>query len=562
MLKAIGLALSVVASLAQGTAPPSPVQGTTAGVAAPPSTAREGTAVLSGTVSRLDTERPIPGALLQLQRLPANRENPVLVVRTDQSGAYRFEKLPAGSYSVLVTAERFFPQDATTTRPNGQGKRVDLTEGQQLDKYDLTLVPSSAIEGRTLDEFGDPAPGVTMMLTQLIQAAGRSRLMPIGGRTTAVTDDRGMFRVSGLAPGDYYLIALSGPFGTVGTSALSTPTDTRAGFAPTYFPGTANAVDARPVHLEIGRDATGVSFGLVPSKLFTVSGRLTDAAGTATAGQLQMLQTQGGDVRTIIPANAIVGTNGSFVYRNVPQGTYVLQARSPKGFGMLLLTVSDRDVTDLAIAIQPPRTARGRITFDGGTPPARSDVQIAVRPVDFVSGPVGGNALPRVKINDDWTFELPGLQSVGVVFGAAPPNWQIRRATVSGEDVTDKAFDFRSREVTDLEIVLSDQWGSVQATVTDVKGAPAPDCTVLVFSQDATKWTFPSRHISIGRTNQQGIFRAGLLPGGAYLAVAVPQGVAMTPEVDAATLESLRAAATRISLTEGSETPVALTIVR
>ena len=445
-----------------------------------------------------------------------------------------------------MTADRFFPPDTTTGRPNGQGKRIDLTEGQQLDRFNLTLVPSSAIEGRTLDEFGDPAPGVTMMLTQLMQAAGRSRLMPVNSRLTiptAVTDDRGVFRLAGLAPGDYYLLALSGPFGMQGTAMLSTAADTRAGFAPTYFPGTANAVDAKPVHLAIGKDATGLTIGLVPSRLFTVSGRVTDSTGGSPAGSLQMLQTQGGDVRAIIPANTAVGANGSFVYRNVPQGSYVLQARSPKGFGMLLLTVGDRDVTDAAITLLPPRTARGRITFDGGTPPAKDAVQIAVRPVDFVSGPVGGNALPRVKINDDWTFELPGLQSVGVVFGMAAPNWQLRRAMVAGEDITDKAYDFRARDITDLEIVLSDQWATVQATVVDLKGAPAADCTVVVFSQDAAKWTFPSRYIQVGRTNQQGVFRSGLLPGGAYLAVAVPQGVAMASEVDAAMLESLRGAA-------------------
>jgi hypothetical protein len=257
-----------------------------------------------------------------------------------------------------------------------------------------------------------------------------------------------------------------------------------------------------------------------------------------------------------------IGASGAFTYRNVPQGSYVLQARSNRGFGMALLTVGDRDVTDVAITIQPPRTARGLVTFEGGTPPAKEAVQIFVRPVDFVSGPVGGNAPPRVKMNDDWTFELPGLQSVGVIFGQAPPNWQIRRVRVAGEDITDKAYDFRAHDVTDLEVVMSDQWASVQATVLDLKGAPAPDCTVLVFSQDATRWAFPSRYVLIGRTNQQGIFRAGMLPGGSYLAVAVAPGAASSVEVDAAVLESLRAAAAKITLTEGSETPVSLTIVR
>ena len=94
MLKTIGLVLSVVASFTQGAAPPPVRQGKPTAVSAPPATARQGTAALSGIVSRVDNEKPVPAALVQLQRMPASRDNPALLVRTDDAGAYRFEKLP------------------------------------------------------------------------------------------------------------------------------------------------------------------------------------------------------------------------------------------------------------------------------------------------------------------------------------------------------------------------------------------------------------------------------------------------------------------------------------
>jgi len=526
----------------------------------PPPGAPQGSAVLTGVVARVDNDKPVPGALLQLQRQPATRDSLPIATRTDASGAYRFEKIPAGSYVLLVSAPHHFPTDAAPGRPAGQGKRLDLADGQQLDAFNLQLVPSSAMEGRVLDEFGEPAPGVTMVASQLMQVMGKSRLMPLP--RTAVSDDRGSFRISNLSPGDYYLLALSGPFGMQGGAMLSTPADTRAGFAPTYFPGSGNAVDARPLRLAIGRDNVGLTFAMVPSRLFTVSGRVTDAGGASPAGSVQMLQTQGGDVRAIVPANLIVRANGTFAYRNVPQGSYVLQARAGRNFGTALVTVHDRDVADIAIALQPPRTARGHVTFEGGTPPPKEAVRIQVAPVDVVSGPVGGNALPPVRVNDDWTFELPGLQSVGVVMANAVPGWQLRRVTLGGEDITDKPHDFRLRDVTGLEVVLSDRWASVVASVTDVAGNIASDCTVIVFSQDAAKWTWPSRHVVMGRTNQQGVFRIPALPAGGFLAVAVPQGITTSAEVDAVVLESLRGAAARLTLTEGQESSVSLTLVR
>jgi hypothetical protein len=526
----------------------------------PPAGTPQGSAGLSGMVARVDNDKPVPGALVQLQRQPVSRDSLPLMTRTDEAGAYRFEKVPAGNYVLLVSAAHHFATDAVPGRPAGQGKRLEFTEGQQIEKFDLQLVPASAVEGQVLDEFGDPAPGVTMMVSQLIQMMGKSRLVPLA--RTAVSDDRGTFRIANLSPGDYYLLALSGPFGTQGGAMLSMPVDTRAGFAPTYFPGTGNAVDAKPLRVAIGRDSVGLSFAMVPSRLFTVSGRVSDATGASPAGAVQLLQTQGGDVRALVPANMTVRANGTFVYRNVPQGSYVLQARSARGFGTSVVSVHDRDVTDVAIVLQPPRTASGIVRFEGAAPPPKDAVRIEVWPVDVVSSPAGGNAMPRVRMNNDYTFELPGLQSLGVLAAHAPPAWQLRRVTLGGEDITGKPYDFRQRDVSDLEVVLSDRWASVVATVTDVAGNIAADCTVIVFSQDATKWTWPTRYVTLGRTNQQGVFKAPALPGGAYLAVAIPTGITASAEVDPVVLESLRAAAARLTLTEGAESPVALKLIR
>ena len=542
------------------------------GVPASPAPATDGSGTIAGVVTRLDDDKPIEGALVQLQRInpassavPASPDRvPPQSVRTNALGAYRFDKLPAGAYTLLVTANKFFPPDAIPTRPSGFGKRLDLTDGQHLEQVNLVLAPAGAIEGHALDEFGDPAPGVTMMVTQLMSAAGKSRLMPVGGRNVTVTDDRGAFRVFGLAPGDYYLVALSGPFGRSSVSAFSTPADTRAGFAPTYFPGTASAVDARPVHIGVGHDTAGVTFPLVPSPLFTVSGTVSGLAGaTAGATQIMLLELHGGDVRAIIPANTATAPDGTFTYRNVPQGSYVVQAFSPQGFGATTLSVTDHDVADISVKMLPPSTMRGHMSFDGTSPvPPKDAIFLAVGPTDFVTGPVGGNRPPSVKVNDDYSFELPGLQNVGVLVGNAPPGWQLLRATVDGEDITDKPYDFRSHDVSNVDVVFTDRWGSVKATVLDVNEQPAPDCAVIVFSPDPTKWRFPTRYVRGGRANQQGIFIAGLLPSGTYLAVAVPQNAAPGPEYDSALLESLRGAATRVTLSTTGQTALTLHLVR
>jgi hypothetical protein len=57
--------------------------------------------------------------------------------------------------------------------------------------------------------------------------------------------------------------------------------------------------------------------------------------------------------------------------------------------------------------------------------------------------------------------------------------------------------------------------------VTDSRGAPTKDCTVVIFARDERKWEGTSRYISAARPDQDGKFRVGGLPPGDYQAVAL-----------------------------------------
>ena len=63
---------------------------------------------------------------------------------------------------------------------------------------------------------------------------------------------------------------------------------------------------------------------------------------------------------------------------------------------------------------------------------------------------------------------------------------------------------------------------------------PAADYTVVVFPEDATKWSPPSRYVKSARPDQQGLIKiVGLPPDDRYLAVAVDyleEGGAADPE--------------------------------
>jgi hypothetical protein len=217
-------------------------------------------------------------------------------------------------------------------------------------------------------------------------------------------------------------------------------------------------------------------------------------------------------------------------------------------------------VTDLRVKIPPPASARGRIVFDGNAPlPAR--VTVSPRAVNFASAPVGGGP-PNSVTNPDWTFEvgnMSGLRVIDVLVGG-PTRWILTKVTRNGLDITDEPVDFRGGDVNGIEITMSSRTATLTGTVTDPNG-PVQDGTVVLFAADPAKWTFPSRYFGLSRLTPQGAFTIGGLRAGDYFAAALPfvQGADwQEPEY----LQQLMGVATRVSLSEGGTSTVALKVIR
>ncbi|MNC88369.1 hypothetical protein D3C83_41770 [compost metagenome] len=83
----------------------------------------------------------------------------------------------------------------------------------------------------------------------------------------------------------------------------------------------------------------------------------------------------------------------------------------------------------------------------------------------------------------------------------------------------------------------------------------------MIFPDDATKWTYPSRYVRSVRTDEQGTFRITGLPPERYLAVAVD--FAEDGEwTDAEFLERIRPEATSFSLADAERRTLELRLVR
>ena len=124
-------------------------------------------------------------------------------VLTDASGQFSFERLPAGQFTLNVFQSQFLQTAYGQKRPGGQGTAIRLGDGEQLN-LTIQMMRGGVITGTVFGEDGEPQRGIQVRGLRYVMTNGVRRLQQTG---FASTDDRGVYRLFGLQPGDYLVSA-------------------------------------------------------------------------------------------------------------------------------------------------------------------------------------------------------------------------------------------------------------------------------------------------------------------------------------------------------------------
>lgn len=544
---------------------------------------RLGTAVVRGVVVDGATGAPLRRAAVSLVIEDLDREGSRVVGTTsDTNGLFEFTGVPDGRVQITASIAGYFDYDNVWSGEPVEPAWQPVAPGQRIQGVRIALYRGGVVAGHVRDEFGEPAVGVEVEVLRREPGDQGGSVRSTSMAFTPMTDDTGAFRVWGLAPGDYVVGARPNRFVA---EAAGPGEERREGYATTYYPGTASLSNARAVRVAPGRETSGISFGLVSVPLARLRGSVLlppDVPGRSVNVGVSLIAPQRLD--GYVTRGARARDDGSFELARLAPGTYLVSARffgqgGIEYYGSTDVEVAGGDLDGITVPLRAGAIVRGRVVNEAGEP-VGVPVMVSVTAADGGPAPTPGPA----RTYSDGSFRLEGVfgvQHVRVVEarmipGAEAPGinvrrlqdvtaatrarttWWLKSITLNGRDVTDEPVDAGAGLT--LEITMTNRASSVRGTAAwNRTGARRP--AVVVFADDDSRWTRPSRHVGTAEVEDDGRFDVRGLPAGPrYLAVAV-EGAARAVLARPEMLQALRPFATPLRIDEGGTHELALTAV-
>jgi protocatechuate 3,4-dioxygenase beta subunit len=523
------------------------VQSAPSATAAP---AQSATGSISGTVKNGADDTPLPRA--RVTAVSADRPEPRVAI-AGADGKYAIGDLPPGSYTISATRTGYAPY-AYGQGQNAAGEPVRVAQGQQVAGIDLPMTAGGVISGRILDEDGAPFAGATVDALVMRSLNG---IQTLTSAASAATDDRGEFRLFGLAPGSYFVSAADPAFASV-----RTPKGVQR-YSPTYYPGTPLADRARRVTVTGSGEPPRVEFKLQLVPPANVSGRLIGDDGRALVGGTIVIKpVEGEGLPAEVPDQMEILPDGRFRFVNVAPGRYQIRARAQTDpaaaalFAVYSIEMSGTDVGGIQMVLRPGAVLDGKVIVEssgGRRPPDLTTLRVRA---PFIDGTAFGDSLTGL-VQPDGSYALRGVMKGvhQIAVDGLPDPWVLKSVTYRGSDITDVPLAVEERQrLRDIRIVISDAAAEVSGIVVNARKLPVASTGVLVGARVPVFWMRTSRRLRVTFTDQAGRWRIAGLPPGEYFAVAAP----MVDHGDLGhrdRLEALAAAGTPFSLESDAARP-------
>ena len=330
---------------------------------APAKSDTPGTGLITGRVVN-EGGQPLPDAVVMVRA--AGSSGFEQAIGTDREGTFRVNGLdPSLSYYVSAVLPAYTPPPTEPT-----ASPTPYPTYKSGASVTLTLVKGGVITGTVTNAAGEPIVGIRVRALRVLRLRNGRRL-PNGETRERETDDRGVYRIYGLAPGNYLVSA--GGAGNSYSSAIVDPYDTDV---PTYAPESTRDT-ASEISVLGGEETSGIDIRYRAEQGHTVSGVIGGPTGVvSTYGGFNVTLTLVGDGGVPWSGNSYPDMNGrSFSFNGLADGDYDLYAVSygqNRELGVSevkRIRLRGADLTGIELMPRTLPTVAGRVVFEEVKPP-------------------------------------------------------------------------------------------------------------------------------------------------------------------------------------------------
>jgi len=510
--------------------------------------------VITGRVVN-ENGQALPGASLNVRAVSST--NPGRTLITDLEGNFRASNLDPGLYMISAGAPAY------TSEPNpGEYYRVG-------DAVRLQLIKGGIVTGTVTNAMGEPIVGVNIRAIRIRDAQGALPKSPSFANPQQSTDDRGMYRIYGLAPGTY-VVGAGGGSGFIG---FFNPFDSDIPtFSPSATRDTAAEIVVRP-----GEESTA-DIRYRGEHGYSISGKVNVSGNDRATVTLTTI----GVVTSTLNAFVVPGSTG-FMFNGLPDGEYKLVASVISSTPTTNLpqsslsdpkrvTIKRASVTGIELTPKPLGSISGRFSLEptkvtecqGKRPPlfAETMVQAHRSEKDIEEDDLSQRTLSSTAVADgNGAFMLRALRAGRYRFEPRfyARYWYLQSITMTTGAVKPQKIDVAanwttlksSEQLNNVTITLAEGAASLRGRIALAEGATAPATAVVYLVPAETDKADDVLRYFVTNIGADGAFTLTNLPPGKYLAL-----MQTTADAQIETLAKLRqpeSAAARTKLRRSAE---------
>ena len=367
-------------------------------------------------------------------------------------------------------------------------------------------------------------------------------------RAGASSNDRGEFRIFGLAPGQYYLrvreigwqegaitCAMSvtiggGSVSLAGDGVISNYVSRLAGvqcmpqeqirgpkppmvFGRTFYPSTPNFPRATPLDVTSGGELRNIEIRLHPQSVYSI--RVTKPAITGSDGFPLDVRRRGDTER---PNNFITVNEDTMEIHGLLPGSYMVSSswQDPENpdramYAHQAVDVVDRDVEGVTLNFAPMKTVTGAVKAEGPLTVPFYGMNVELDPDNLEADNI------TTHVSADGTFTVHVMPEAYTLMRPRIATAYIKAVKMGDRELPGPHIDF-ARVEGPMTILFGVDAGSVEGTALNAEGHPVmPSKITLVPAGDNAGW--PGR-LKIVNADQNGKFAIPAVAPGEYKAFA------------------------------------------